>query len=108
MCAQGPTGPTGATGRQGTGCWDLQCDGECTIDLSNPERNEDKNGDGSCTVADCTGAEGATGPTGAQGPQGDRKRVVEGGAAEARGAQVPKEEKGTVGQMGAMRPVGDQ
>src|SRR5438552_18974480 len=86
--------PIWATGTQGTACWDLNGDGECTIDLTNAARNEDKNGDGSCTVADCTGAEGATGATGAQGAQGATGAT---GATGAKGAQGAQGEQGAVG-----------
>ena len=105
--AQGPTGPTGATGTQGTACWDLNGDGECTIDLSNPERNEDKNGDGSCTAADCTGAEGATGSTGAQGPQGATGAQGTQGPTGPTGAAGPSGPTGTTGAAGPTGPTGN-
>jgi hypothetical protein len=67
----GPTGATGldgepgAAGAAGVACWDLNGNG-----IADPE--EDVNGDGFLTAADCTGPEGLPGPPGSDGPMGDR------------------------------------
>lgn len=50
----GADGADGAAGLDGIHCWDLDHDGNCTID-ADPLINEDKNGDGNCTAADCLG-----------------------------------------------------
>jgi hypothetical protein len=55
---RGPTGLTGATGPAGINCWDLNSSRTCQT------LTEDKNLDGVCTVADCTGAPGAKGEPG--------------------------------------------
>src|SRR5438445_12613671 len=100
----GAQGPTGATGAQGTACWDLNGDGECTIDLTNAERNEDKNGDGSCTAADCTGPERSEeGRVGKEGGGGWGPEDAQGEA----GWQGPEGEEGPVGRQGATGSQGD-
>src|SRR2546425_1007660 len=109
--ADRPTTRTGATDKQSTASWVLYGDGECTIDLSNPERNEDKNGDGSCTAADCTGAEREIRRTGAQGPLGATGATCATdatGATGAQGAQGPQGDQGSVGAQGATGPQGEQ
>lgn len=45
---KGDTGDTGPVGPRGYACWDLSQDGFCNV------TTEDRNGDGVCTVADCT------------------------------------------------------
>ena len=55
---RGPTGLTGATGTAGFNCWDLNANRTCQT------ATEDKNLDGVCTVADCTGAKGDKGVPG--------------------------------------------
>jgi len=51
-------------GPAGQACWDLNNNGKCDA------ANEDKNGDGQCTVADCQGAQGLQGIQGPTGPAG--------------------------------------
>src|SRR5690606_41902223 len=59
----GPRGEPGPMGPPGTPCWDLDADG-----LPDPE--EDLDGDGVVSAADCRGPAGPPGPPG---PPGDRK-----------------------------------
>jgi len=67
---QGPKGDPGTQGPQGAhgvNCWDLNQNSQCDLGT------EDVNHDGTCSVLDCKGAQGAQGSKGdigAQGPQG--------------------------------------
>jgi hypothetical protein len=59
----GPDGQQGVAGADGVACWDLNGNG-----IADPE--EDTNGDGFLTVADCTGPKGPSGAPGLDGPTG--------------------------------------
>ena len=58
---QGDQGPQGPNGPEGIHCWDLNRNRVCD------DAAEDKNSDGSCTIADCQGPQGLQGPAGLSG-----------------------------------------
>ena len=105
----GPAGPVGAAGGPGQGerCWDTNGNGQCAGD-------EDTDGSGTCTVADCRGPIGAIGPqgpagaAGPEGPQGPQGPVGAVGPAGPAGPDGPRGFQGPIGVIGVQGVQGPQ